>query len=44
MENKQEKQVKKYPSLIKKQINKKGNSSPLGLLIDHGCDAIIVTI
>ena len=46
MENKPEKQVfynikKLFFKLYKRII---GNSSNLGLLIDHGCDAIVVTL
>jgi ethanolaminephosphotransferase len=27
-----------------KQARKTGNSTPLGMLFDHGCDSLIVTI
>ncbi|EGR30174.1 hypothetical protein IMG5_139110 [Ichthyophthirius multifiliis] len=33
-----------FDNMDGKQARKTGNSSPLGLLIDHGCDALIVTI
>ena len=39
--------IKNFDNMDGKQARKTGNSSPLGLLFDHGCDAMtagLVTI
>lgn len=36
--------MKNFDNMDGKQARKTGNSSPLGLLFDHGCDSLVVML